>query len=68
MEPYYANANFVEEVGKVAKECDIPYMVNAAHTAGVMLLNMKGSQADFLTVSAHKSMASLGPLGFLVAS
>ena len=41
-------------------------MVNAAYTAGIMPLSMKDLHADFLTASAHKSMASLAPLGFLV--
>jgi len=33
-----------------------------------MPINMKAMKADFLTVSAHKSMASLGPLGYLVTN
>ncbi|MGQ9718366.1 MAG: aminotransferase class V-fold PLP-dependent enzyme [Nitrososphaerales archaeon] len=66
VEPYYGNLNPVREVGKIAKDYGIPYMVNAAYTAGVFPIDMKDLQADFLTVSAHKSMASLGPLGFLV--
>lgn len=68
VDPYYGNMNPVEEVGEIAKEYEIPYMVNAAYTAGVLPVNMKDFQADFLTVSAHKSMASLGPLGFLVTT
>jgi len=68
VEPYYGNLNPAEEVGKISKEYGIPYMVNAAYTAGVMPVNMRDLQADFLTVSAHKSMASLGPLGFLVTN
>ncbi len=68
VEPYYGNLNPVDEIGKVAEEYDIPYMVNAAYTAGIMPVNMRGLHADFLTVSAHKSMASLGPLGFLVTN
>ena len=68
VEPYYGNLNPAEEVGKIAEEYGIPYMVNAAYTAGVMPLNMRDLHADFLTVSAHKSMASLGPLGFLVTN
>ncbi|MCP8322355.1 MAG: O-phospho-L-seryl-tRNA:Cys-tRNA synthase [archaeon] len=67
-EPYYGNLNPVKEIGKIAKEYGIPYMVNAAYTAGVFPVSMKELQADFLTVSAHKSMASLGPLGFLVTN
>ncbi|MCS7120140.1 MAG: O-phospho-L-seryl-tRNA:Cys-tRNA synthase [Nitrososphaerota archaeon] len=67
-EPYYGNLNPVEEVGKISEEYGIPYMVNAAYTGGVMPVNMKSIGADFLTISAHKSMASLGPLGFLIFS
>ncbi|NWG09053.1 MAG: aminotransferase class V-fold PLP-dependent enzyme [Nitrososphaerales archaeon] len=66
VEPYYGNLNPVREVGKIAKDYGIPYMVNAAYTAGIFPIDMKDLQADFLTVSAHKSMASLGPLGFLI--
>jgi Cys-tRNA synthase (O-phospho-L-seryl-tRNA:Cys-tRNA synthase) len=35
MEPYYGNVDPVEEVGKIAKEYDILYMVNPAYTTGV---------------------------------
>ncbi len=68
VEPYHGNLNPAEEVGEIAEEYDIPYMVNAAYTAGVMPVDMRKLHADFLTVSAHKSMASLGPLGFLVTT
>jgi Sep-tRNA:Cys-tRNA synthetase len=68
VEPYYGNVNPAKDVGKIAKEYDIPYMVNVAYSGGVMPLRMKDFMADFLTLSAHKSMASLGPLGFLLTS
>jgi len=68
VEPYYGNLNPVGDIGEIAEEYDIPYMVNAAYTAGIMPLNMREFHADFLTISAHKSMASLGPLGFLVTN
>lgn len=67
-DPYYGNIAPVEEIGKIAEDNDIPYMVNAAYTGGVMPINMKELKADFLTLSAHKSMASIGPLGFLVTN
>jgi Sep-tRNA:Cys-tRNA synthetase len=67
-DPYYGNVAPVVEIGKIAEENDIPYMVNAAYTGGVMSLNMKAMKADFLTVSAHKSMATIGPLGFLITN
>ncbi|RLI43163.1 O-phospho-L-seryl-tRNA:Cys-tRNA synthase, partial [Candidatus Bathyarchaeota archaeon] len=66
VDPYHGNLNPAEEIGKLAEEYGIPYMVNAAYTAGIMPLSMKDLHADFLTASAHKSMASLAPLGFLV--
>lgn len=68
VEPYYGNLNPVKEIGKIAKDYGIPYMVNAAYTAGIFPVSMKELKADFLTVSAHKSMASIGPLGFLVTN
>ena len=68
VDPYHGNLSPVEEIGRVAEEYGIPYMVNAAYTAGVLPVNMSEMRADFLTVSAHKSMASLGPLGFLITS
>lgn len=67
-DPYYGNIAPVSEIGKICREREIPYMVNAAYTGGVMPINMKELNADFLTLSAHKSMASLGPLGFLVTN
>jgi Sep-tRNA:Cys-tRNA synthetase len=67
-DPYYGNVEPVNEIGKIAAENDIPYMVNAAYTGGVMPINMKTMKADFLTISAHKSMASVGPLGYLVTN
>jgi len=65
VDPYHGNLCPAEKVGEIAEEYNVPYMVNAAYTAGVLPVDMRELKADFLTVSAHKSMASLGPLGFL---
>jgi Sep-tRNA:Cys-tRNA synthetase len=67
-DPYYGNIEPVEEIAQIAKEYEIPYLVNAAYTAGVMPVNLREIGADFLTASAHKSMASLGPLGYVVTT
>jgi Sep-tRNA:Cys-tRNA synthetase len=67
VEPYHGNLNPAEEVGKIAEEYGVPFMVNVAYTGGIMPVDMRDLHADFLTLSAHKSMASLGPLGFLVS-
>jgi len=68
VDPYYGNLNPVKDVGKIAREYDIPYMINGAYTAGIFPINIRDLKADFLTVSAHKSMASLGPLGFVITN
>lgn len=67
-DPYYGNIAPVKEVGKLCEEEEIPFLLNAAYTGGVMPINMKEMKVDFLTLSAHKSMASLAPLGFLVTT
>ena len=67
-DPYFGNIEPVEELGKLCEELDVPFLVNAAYTAGVAPVDMKKMRADFLTVSAHKSMASLAPLGFVVTT
>ncbi|MFX0097580.1 MAG: O-phospho-L-seryl-tRNA:Cys-tRNA synthase [Candidatus Hodarchaeota archaeon] len=66
VEPHYGNLNPVKDIGRIAGEYNIPYMINGAYTAGILPLSIKNLKADFLTASAHKSMASLGPLGFVV--
>lgn len=68
VDPYYGNLAHAREIGKMCRELEIPFMLNAAYTGGVMPVDMKELEADFLTLSAHKSMASLGPLGFLVTN
>lgn len=67
-DPYYGNIAPVEEVGKICSELEVPYMVNAAYTGGILPVDIKDIKCDFLTLSAHKSMASLGPLGYLVTT
>ncbi|NOZ76224.1 MAG: O-phospho-L-seryl-tRNA:Cys-tRNA synthase [Euryarchaeota archaeon] len=67
-DPYYGNIIDVAEVGRVCSEAGVPFMVNAAYTGGVMPIDMKRMNIDFLSLSAHKSMASLSPLGYVVTS
>ncbi len=68
VEPYNGNLQPVKEIGEIAEDYNVPYMVNAAYTGGILPVNMREFHADFLTISAHKSMASHGPLGFLVTT
>ncbi|MEE8168217.1 MAG: aminotransferase class V-fold PLP-dependent enzyme [Candidatus Hydrothermarchaeales archaeon] len=67
-DPYYGNLAPVKEIGEICDDKEIPYMVNAAYTGGVIPIDMKKFNADFLTLSAHKSMSSIAPLGYLVTT
>lgn len=51
----------VHEIGKIAKENDIYYMVDAAQSAGHMSMDIKRIQADFMAFPGHKGF--LGPVG-----
>ena len=67
-DPYQGNIAPVKEIGEICSRHEVPYMINAAYSAGVQPIDMREMKADFLTVSAHKSMASIAPLGFLVTN
>ncbi|MBU1262183.1 aminotransferase class V-fold PLP-dependent enzyme [bacterium] len=67
-DPYYGNIAEVEEIGRICEGYEVPLMVNAAYTGGVMPINIHLMKADFLTLSAHKSMMSVAPLGYVVTT
>jgi cysteine desulfurase family protein len=49
------------EVGKIAREKNIPFLIDAAQTAGCFPIDMKSDLIDLLAFSGHKSL--LGPQG-----
>lgn len=51
----------VEEIGKIANENKILYMIDAAQTAGCAEVDVKKIGVDFLAFSGHKGL--MGPLG-----
>ena len=51
----------VNEIGKIADENDVLYMIDAAQSAGHMKLNVKETNADFMSFPGHKGL--LGPIG-----
>lgn len=51
----------VEEIGKIADENGVMYLVDAAQSAGHMKLNVEDINADFITFPGHKGF--LGPIG-----
>jgi len=51
----------VAELGRVARERDALLLVDAAQTAGVVPIDLEGSQIDLLAFTGHKGL--LGPTG-----
>ena len=61
----YGNLNDAKVVAKIAKEYDVPYILNCAYSAGIMPVSGKELGADVLTSSGHKSWAASAPTGIL---
>jgi cysteine desulfurase / selenocysteine lyase len=51
----------VAEVGRIAREHDLLFLVDAAQTAGVVALDVQEANIDLLAFPGHKSL--LGPTG-----
>lgn len=61
----YGNLPSVEKVVKIAREHDLPVLLNCAYSVGRMPIDMKKLGVDFIVASGHKSMAACGPIGFI---
>ena len=61
----YGNLNDARIVGKICKEYGVPFLLNAAYTAGVMPVDGKELGADIIVSSGHKSWAASAPTGIL---
>lgn len=51
----------VKEIGKIARENKILFLVDAAQSAGAMKIDIKEDNIDILAFTGHKSL--LGPMG-----
>ena len=67
-DPHYGNLNDPRPVAEICHEHGVPFLLNAAYTAGVMPLNGRELGLDALVSSGHKSWASSGPVGILALS
>ena len=57
----------LKEIGEVCREKGILFGVDAAQGAGVMKINMKEMNVDFLCIAAHKGLYCPMGLGVLIA-
>ena len=51
----------IKEIGKIARENNIVFLVDAAQSAGAMKMDIKEDNIDILAFTGHKSL--LGPMG-----
>jgi cysteine desulfurase family protein len=51
----------VREIGRIAREHDIPFLVDAAQSAGHIPVDVQADNIDLLAAPGHKAL--LGPLG-----
>lgn len=68
VDPHYGNLNDPRPVAEICHKHDIPLLLNAAYTAGVMPIDGRELGLDALASSGHKSWASSGPVGILALS
>ncbi|MHA1238579.1 MAG: O-phospho-L-seryl-tRNA:Cys-tRNA synthase [Candidatus Odinarchaeia archaeon] len=64
----FGNLHPINELVKVAKDYDIPFLYNGAYTVGIMPVDGKKLNVDFIVGSGHKSMASPAPTGVLATT
>ena len=65
---HYGNLNDPRPVAALCRKLGVPFLLNAAYTAGVMPINGGKLGADALISSGHKSWASSGPIGIMALS
>ena len=51
----------IREIGKIAREHDVPFIVDAAQSAGHLAIDVQADGIDMLAAPGHKGL--LGPLG-----
>ena len=51
----------IREIGAIAREHNIPFLVDSAQSAGAMKIDVKEENIDILAFTGHKSL--LGPMG-----
>lgn len=61
----YGNFNDPKPIGDICRNYEIPFLLNAAYSAGILPIDCKANNIDFVVCSGHKSMAASGPIGLL---
>ncbi len=59
--------NPIEKIGQICRNKGIPFAVDAAQSAGILNIDMKRMNIDFLCVAAHKGLYAPMGTGILLA-
>ena len=51
----------IQEIGEIAREADVPFLLDAAQTAGAVSIDVQKQNVSLLAITGHKSL--LGPQG-----
>lgn len=57
----------IKEIGEICRRKGIKFLVDAAQTAGVVPIDMKSMNIDYLCVAAHKGLYAPESIGLLIA-
>jgi cysteine desulfurase / selenocysteine lyase len=55
----------IREIGKIAREAGVPFIVDAAQTAGHLPINVQADYIDLLAAPGHKALLGPSGTGFL---
>ena len=61
----YGNINDPHLLGEICQKYDIPFLLNAAYSGGILPIDCKKDYINFIACSGHKSMAASGPIGLI---
>lgn len=64
----YGNLTEARAISEVCREYEVPFLLNAAYTAGRMEVKGKELGADFLVCSCHKGFGVPGTIGVLATT
>jgi Sep-tRNA:Cys-tRNA synthetase len=64
----YGNIHDIRGIARVARQYDVPVLLNGAYSVGIMDVNGRDLGVDFVVGSGHKSMAAPAPSGVLATT
>ncbi len=57
----------IEEIGEICARKGVPFLVDAAQTAGILNINMQKMKIDYLCIAPHKGLYAPMGTGILIA-